>query len=64
MANITSHTFEPEEQNTIIAALIQFKEAMSAKNALGDDEIGEKIRMGYLHQCNKLLLAIAEVSKK
>lgn len=64
MAKITSHTFEPEEQNTILAALIQFKETMSVKNALGDDETGENIRMGYLRQCNKLLLAIAEVSRK
>lgn len=64
MPNLTSHTFESGELNTLIAALMQLKESMSVKNALGDDDTGEDIRKGYLHQCDKLLLAITDVSKK
>lgn len=64
MANIKKGTFEPGEINTLISALMQFKESMSVKNALGDDEAGEGIRKGYLYQCDKLLLAITEASKK
>ena len=64
MANLTMNTFEPGEQNTLITALMWFKESMSVKNVLGDDETGEGIRMGYLHHCDELLLAIAEVRKK
>lgn len=64
MANITEDTFEPGEINTLLAALMQFKESMSEKYALGDDDTGEDIRNGYLHQCDKLLLEIAEVRRK
>lgn len=64
MANINKGAFEPGEINTLLSALMQFKESMSAKNALGDDETGEEIRNGYLYQCDKLLLAISEASKR
>lgn len=64
MPNITKDTFEPGEMNTLIFSLMQFKESMQVKNALGDDDTGEAMRIGYLHQCDKLLLAIVEASKK
>lgn len=64
MANITKDTFEPGEINTLVSALMQFKESMSEDGALGDDETGEEIRNGYLYQCDKLLLAITEASKR
>lgn len=63
MANITKDTFSQGEINTLISALMQFKQAMQEKNALGDDETGEGIRFGYLHHCDRLLIAITESRK-
>lgn len=64
MANITEDTFEPGEIQTLISALTDFKDQMSKKNALGEDDIGECLRLGYLHQCDRLLLAIVKVQNK
>lgn len=64
MANITKDTFESGEINTLLAALFQFKESIQERYALGDSDLGEDIRNGYLHQCDKLLLEIAEVRRK
>ncbi|EPK7525571.1 hypothetical protein P7S38_002425 [Klebsiella variicola] len=64
MANITEDTFEPGEIHTLISALMYFKDRMSKKSALGEDEIGECLRLGYLHQCDRLLLAIEKVLNK
>lgn len=64
MANITNETFEQGELNTLLSALSYFKSEMSKKNALGSDDTGECIRLGYLHQCDRLLKAIAELEKK
>lgn len=64
MANITNETFERGEINTLLSALSYFKQEMSKKNALGSDDTGESIRLGYLNHCNSLLKAIAELEKK
>lgn len=64
MAKILGDTFEPGEIDTLLSAISHFKSEMSKKNALGDDDTGECIRFGYLHQCDRLLKAIAERGKK
>lgn len=64
MTNITEDTFEPGEIYTLVSALTVFKDRMSKKNALGDDDTGECIRHGYFHQCDRLLIAIEKVQNK
>lgn len=64
MAKVNEDTFEPGEISTLVSSLNYFKHAMSAKNALGDDDTGECIRLGYLHYCDRLLNAIIELEKK
>ena len=64
MANIREDTFEPGEIHTLISALTSLKDQMSKNNALGEDDIGESLRLGYLHQCDRLLLAIKKVQNK
>ncbi|MCQ4969163.1 hypothetical protein [Atlantibacter hermannii] len=64
MAKITNETFERGEINTLRSALCYFRQKMSKKNALGSDDIGECIRLGYLQHSNSLLKALAELEKK
>ncbi len=64
MANLRFDTFSQGEKSTLISALMHFREEMSANNALGDDETGEGIRIGYLNHCIILLNEIAKLKKK
>ena len=64
MANILHDTFDKGETSTLFSALHRFQSEMSEKNALGDDETGESIRLGYLRQCEKLLKALIELERK
>lgn len=64
MAKLLRDTFDKGEISTLFSALSRFQSEMSEKNALGDDDTGECIRLGYLHQCSRLLNALIELEKK
>lgn len=64
MAKILSDTFDKGEISTLFAALNRFQSEMSEKNALGDDEAGESIRLGYFRICDKLLTALIKLERK
>ncbi|HFS7474933.1 TPA: hypothetical protein ACH1PF_002511 [Enterobacter cloacae] len=63
MAKILQDTFDKGEINTLLAALNRFQTEMSEKNALGDDDAGESIRLGYFRICDKLLTALIKAEK-
>lgn len=64
MAKIKRGTFDQAETQTLIAALLAFGDEMKAPGALGNDEIGESVRIGYLHHCYSLLRQLTDQNKE